>query len=77
MIKVTRLDGTELVINAELIEFVESMPDTIVSLVTGKKIMVRESPNEVVHRVTEYRRLSSGPTAPKKAPAIEGAHHGG
>ena len=58
MIKVTRLNNTELVINAELIEFVESTPDTIVSLTTGKKIMVKESTDEIIERVAQFKRKS-------------------
>ena len=41
MIKVTRINDKTLVINADLIEFVESIPDTMISLTTGKKIMVK------------------------------------
>ncbi len=59
MIKVTRLNDSELVINADLIEFVEALPDTIISLTTGKKIVVRESPDEVIARVAAFRRMSS------------------
>ncbi len=70
MIKVTRLNGSELVINADLIEFVEALPDTIISLVTGKKIMIRESTDTVIERVAEFKRLSSGRTAPEKAAPI-------
>jgi len=65
MIKVTRLNGSELVINADLIEFVEAIPDTIVSLVTGKKIMVQETTDDVIRKVAEFKRLSSGPSVPK------------
>ncbi|MBU1318118.1 MAG: flagellar FlbD family protein [candidate division Zixibacteria bacterium] len=60
MIKVTRLNDTQLVINADLIEFVEAIPDTIISLTTGKKIMVKESIDDVIERVASFRRLSSG-----------------
>jgi len=60
MIKVTRLNDAQLVINADLIEFVEAIPDTIISLTTGKKIMVKESIDEVIARVAGFRRLSSG-----------------
>ena len=67
MIKVTRLDGTEMVINVDLIEFVESRPDTIVSLVTGKKVMIRESSDEVISRAAEFKRLSSVLLRPGKA----------
>ncbi len=42
MIKVTKLNGRELVVNADLIEFIESTPDTLISLTTGRKIMVLE-----------------------------------
>jgi len=77
MIKVTRLDGTEMVINIDLIEFVESRPDTIVSLVTGKKVMIRESSDEVISRAAEFKRLSSAPLKPGKADlAPEDEDHG-
>ena len=56
MISVTKLNGQEMVINAELIEIVEKTPDTIISLVTGKKYMVRESVEEIIVRVIEYRK---------------------
>jgi len=60
MIKVTRLNDAQLVINADLIEFVEAIPDTIISLTTGKKIMVKESIDDVIEAVARFRRLSSG-----------------
>ena len=56
MIALTRLNGQEMVINAELIETVEKTPDTIIGLVTGKRFMVRESVEEVTERVMQYRR---------------------
>lgn len=59
MIKVTRLNGQSLVVNADLIEFVEEIPDTIVSLTTGKKIMVKEDSDQIIDKVAEYRRTSS------------------
>jgi flagellar protein FlbD len=57
MIKVTRINDTELVINSDLIEFVESIPDTIISLTTGKKVMVRETVDDIIARVAEFKRL--------------------
>jgi flagellar protein FlbD len=65
MIKVTRLNGAELIINSDLIEFVEATPDTIISLVTGKKIMVREPADTVIEKVAEFKRKSSGQSAPR------------
>ncbi|MBT4502520.1 MAG: flagellar FlbD family protein [Gemmatimonadetes bacterium] len=61
MIKLTRLNQSEVVINAEMIEFVEAIPDTIISLVSGKKIMVAESVDVVVDRVVEYKRSCNQP----------------
>ena len=56
MIKVTRLGGKELVVNADLIRFVEATPDTILSLTTGEKLVVQESVDEIIRRVIEYGR---------------------
>ena len=58
MIKVTKLNGNELVVNADLIEFVESTPDTLISLTTGRKIMVLEPLDEVVQKAVGYRSTS-------------------
>ena len=58
MINVTRLDDTKLIVNAYLIEFVELVPETLVCLTTGKKIMVKESVDEIVERVMDFRRRS-------------------
>ena len=60
MITVTRFDNSALIVNADLIEFVESLPDTHITLVTGKKLLVRETAAEVVTRVLAYRR-DAGP----------------
>ena len=65
MIRVTRLNQHEMVLNAEMIKFVERTPDTIVTLSTGEKIVVRETPEQVVDRVVEYgRRLRILPEKP-------------
>jgi flagellar protein FlbD len=62
MIKVTRLNGSETVINAELIESVEATPDTVISLTTGHRYVVHESVDEIIARVVAYRRACrSGP----------------
>lgn len=58
MITLTRLQGQPIVINVELIEFVESTPDTLISTTTGKKVMVKESVDEVIRRAMNYRRLT-------------------
>lgn len=56
MIKVTRLNGNELVLNAELIETMEETPDTVITLTNGKKLVVSEPLDEIVRRVMDYRR---------------------
>lgn len=56
MIRVTRLDGSELTVNCDLLETVEHTPDTVVSLLNNRKLVVRESVEEIVDRVVEYRR---------------------
>jgi flagellar protein FlbD len=76
MIKVTRLNGSELVINSDLIEFVEAIPDTIISLVTGKKIMIKETTDAVIERVAEFKRHSSGGYPPKSAIHLQGEENG-
>lgn len=55
MIKVTKINGRELVVNADLIEFIESTPDTLISLTTGRKIMVLEEMDEVIRKAVGYR----------------------
>ena len=61
MIKVTRLNDQEFVINAELIESVEATPDTMIALTNGKKIMVKNSLDEIIERVEAYKRRSTAP----------------
>jgi len=56
MVRLTRLNSTELVVNADLIEMLESSPDTIVTLTTGQKLIVKESVDEVMEKVKEYKR---------------------
>lgn len=56
MIQLTRLNNSRLAINSDLIKFVESAPDTVLTLVTGEKVVVRETTAEVIERVREFRR---------------------
>ena len=55
MIELTRLNGNALVVNSDLIKFAEASPDTMLTLINGEKIMVRESCFEVLERVIAYR----------------------
>ena len=56
MIEVTKLNGKKLIVNAELIETIEETPDTVISFLTGKKIIVKESRQEVKNLVKSYRK---------------------
>ncbi len=56
MIKVTRLNREIVFVNADLIEYVETTPDTVISLTTGEKFMVLESPDQIVDLVVAYER---------------------
>ncbi len=57
MIRLTRLNDRPLVVNAELIKFVEETPDTVITLRDNEKILVKEGADEVVGRAIEYARL--------------------
>ncbi|GIP33074.1 flagellar FlbD family protein [Paenibacillus sp. J2TS4] len=54
MISVTRLNGKPITVNALLIETIEETPDTMITLITGKKIMVLEKVPETVNKVQQY-----------------------
>ncbi len=56
MIYVTRLNHTPVVLNCDLIEHIETTPDTVISLTSGQKMMVLESADEIIERVVRYRR---------------------
>jgi len=61
MIQLTRINHLPMVLNSDLIEHLESTPDTVISLTTGQKMVVRETVEEVVRRVIEFRRLIQAP----------------
>ncbi|MEW6320984.1 MAG: flagellar FlbD family protein [Acidobacteriota bacterium] len=56
MIPVTRLDGTELLVNAELVERIEQTPDTLITLINGESLIVREAPDELMRRIVAYKQ---------------------
>jgi flagellar protein FlbD len=60
MIKLTRLNGSEIVINAELIETIEATPDTVISLTTGRKFVVHEPVDEVIEQAVAYYTRTRG-----------------
>jgi len=66
MIKVTNLSGEPFLINAELIRYVESRPDTFITLIQGERVVVKESMDEVLRLTLEYHRSKS---------LVPGVHH--
>lgn len=57
MIELTKLNGSKLVINSDLVEFIEASPDTLITLTTGTKIMVQEKIPEIINAIVHFRRL--------------------
>jgi len=56
MIQLTRLNNSSLLVNSDLIKFVEQAPDTVITLLNGEKILVRESADGVLERIVQFRR---------------------
>jgi len=56
MIEVTKLGGDEIIINAELIESIQATPDTVITMTTDKKILVKDSVEEIVEKVIIYKK---------------------
>lgn len=56
MIEVTKLNGVKILLNPHLFEMVEETPDTVITLTTGKKIIVKESRQEIKNLVILYKR---------------------
>jgi flagellar protein FlbD len=64
MILVTRLNHAPIVINPDLIVFIEETPDTMITLSNGEKLLVQEKVSEVIRRVIEFRRSIFNPSIP-------------
>ena len=56
MIRLTRLNGSSIALNSDLIKFVENAPDTVITLINGEKMIVRESTEELINKLVEFRR---------------------
>ena len=57
MIKLSKVDGREIIVNADEIETIETQYDTTISLKSGKKIIVREQSKEIIDKVIEFKKL--------------------
>lgn len=56
MIELTRLNGKTYILNADLIQTIESTPDTVVTLVTNKKLVVLETKEDIINKVINYKK---------------------
>ena len=61
MIQVTRLDGSVMVVNVDQIAWIEGMPDNVISLMNGEKLIVREAPDQLVARAKAFKRAVATP----------------
>lgn len=78
MIELTRFNGERFVLNANLIEMVESTPDTVIRLLNGKKVIVRETVEQVVERALEHARRVHHIAVPQpEEEAVSPAREGG
>jgi len=62
MIRLTQVNGEEIIVNADLIETIERAHDTIITLTTSRKIRVSNTIEEIIDRVVEYKRRIANPT---------------
>ncbi|MGM0602288.1 MAG: flagellar FlbD family protein [Bacillota bacterium] len=56
MIKVEKTNGEEVILNSDLIEQIKETPDTVVTLTNCKKLLVKESADEIIEKIIDYRR---------------------
>jgi flagellar protein FlbD len=70
MIELTRLNGSPIFVNSDLIKWAEAAPDTMLTLIHGEKVVVRESCSEVVARITAHRAVLLS-TAIRQAPGMD------
>jgi flagellar protein FlbD len=68
MIALRRLNNEPIMVNPDLIEFLEATPDTVVTLTSGNKLLVRDSMSEVRDKIVEFKRRIYGPDAQATAP---------
>ena len=69
MIALRRLNNQPIMVNPDLIESLEATPDTVVTLTSGNKLIVRDTMDEVRERIVEFKRRIYGPDARKRAAA--------
>ena len=77
MIRLTRINHQQIVVNSDLIEHIEETPDTVITLTTGQILRVRESSDEVVQLIVEFRkRITTKMTDDEKRSSVPQQLHG-
>ena len=56
MVRLTRINHQSIILNSDLVEHMESTPDTVITLTSGQKMVVLETPDEIVKQIIEFRR---------------------
>jgi flagellar protein FlbD len=56
MIELTRTNSRKIILNSELIEFIEATPDIIITMTTGTKVLVKDSVEEIIKKIIDYKR---------------------
>jgi flagellar protein FlbD len=77
VIQLTRLNHQQFAVNSDLVKFIDKAPDTVVTLTTGEKIVVLETPERVIEKVIEFRRalIAGMPSAGLDLHAATGVKH--
>jgi len=74
MIQLTRLNRSSVTVNSDLIKLIEQAPDTVITLVNGEKLLVRESIGEILDRIVKFRRsIAHGPGSADASGLVAGA----
>ncbi len=60
MIQLTKINGAPIVLNSDLIEYIEETPDTVITMTNGEKIVVQDRMVEIIEKVVRFRRVISG-----------------
>ena len=59
MIELSKINGSPILVNPDLIRFIESAPDTVLTFTDGQKLMVRDLPKDIMERIVKYRQSCS------------------
>ncbi len=73
MILLTKINKAPIVVNSDLIEFIEETPDTVITLTNNDRVVVQEGLSEIIRRVVQYRRMIAGLVSVESERQLKGA----